>query len=164
MRRRDFIAGIAGAAAIWPLAARAQLSEKTRRVGVFSILAADDPDSKTDTAAFGQELERLGWSEGRNVHIDYRFAAGRPDRYSSLTQELIALKPDVLVVQSTPATAAMQSETHTIPIVFTRVSDPIGSRFIASLASPAVTSLASHFTKRALSASGWQCSRRLHRT
>jgi putative ABC transport system substrate-binding protein len=136
MRRRDFIAGIAGAAAIWPLAARAQLSEKMRRVGVFSVLAADDPDSKTGTAAFDQELERLGWSEGRNVHIDYRFAAGRLDRYSSLTQELIALKPDVLVVQSTPATAAMQSETHTIPIVFTRVSDPVGSRFIASLAQP----------------------------
>ncbi len=136
MKRRDFITLLGGATVAWPLAARAQLSEKTRRVGVFFILAADDPDTKTDIAAFEQELERLGWSEGRNVHIDYRFGAGRPDRFSPLTKELVALKPEVLVVQSTPATAAVQSETHKIPIVFTRVSDPVGSGFIASLALP----------------------------
>jgi putative ABC transport system substrate-binding protein len=107
-----------------------------RRVGVLFSLAADDPDTKARLDAFRHELESDGWSEGRNFRIDYRFADGRPDRYPALVQELVALKPDVLVVQTTPATAATQADTHTIPIVFTNVSDPVGSRFIASLAHP----------------------------
>ncbi|HXW42132.1 MAG TPA: ABC transporter substrate-binding protein [Xanthobacteraceae bacterium] len=136
MRRRDFIKVIAGSAAAWPLTARAQQGERMQRVGVFVALAADDPETKAELAAFRQGLERLGWSEGHNLHIDYRFAGGKPDRYASLTQELVALKPDVLVAQGTPATAAMQAQTHSIPIVFSRVSDPVGSGFIASLARP----------------------------
>jgi putative ABC transport system substrate-binding protein len=103
---------------------------------VFFSSAAEDPDTKARLAAFRQELERFGWSEGRNLHVEYRFAAASPDRYPSLTHELVALKPDVLLVQTTPATAAMQAQTQTIPIVFTLVSDPVGSGFIASLAHP----------------------------
>jgi putative tryptophan/tyrosine transport system substrate-binding protein len=136
MRRRDFIKVVAGSAITWPLPARAQQPERVRRLGVFFSSAADDPDTKARVAAFRQELERFGWSEGRNLHVEYRFAAASPDRYPSLTQELVSLKPDVLLVQTTPATSAMQAQTQTIPIVFTLVSDPVGSGFIASLAHP----------------------------
>jgi putative tryptophan/tyrosine transport system substrate-binding protein len=136
MRRRDFIKVVAGSAMTWPLSARAQQPERVRRLGVFFSSAAEDPDTKARVAAFRQELERFGWSEGRNLHVEFRFAAASPDRYPSLTQELVALKPDVLLVQTTPATAAMQAQTQTIPIVFTLVSDPVGSGFIASLAHP----------------------------
>jgi putative ABC transport system substrate-binding protein len=135
MRRREFISLLSSGAA-WPLAARAQQGERVRRIGVLMSLATDDPDAKARLAAFRQELERLGWSEGRNVRIDYRFAAGRSDQYPPLAQELVALQPDVILTQSTPATAAVQRETRKIPIIFTFVSDPIGSGFIASLARP----------------------------
>jgi ABC-type uncharacterized transport system substrate-binding protein len=136
MRRRDFIRVIGGAAAMWPLASGAQQAAQMRRIGIFNTLAADDPEMKKRLAAFRQELGRLGWSEGHNIQIETRFAEGKPDRYSHLTKELVKLRPDVLVVQTTPATAAMQAETSAIPIVFTQVSDPIGSGFVANLARP----------------------------
>jgi len=135
MRRRDFIAGIAGSATAWPLAARAQRAERMRRIGVLGILAEDDPQMKADLAAFRQGLERLGWSEGRNVRIDTRFApAGAQAQV--LAKELVALQPDVILAHSTPVAAALQRESRTIPIVFVNVSDPIGSGFMASLARP----------------------------
>src|SRR5918994_1010886 len=135
MRRREFLGVLGGAAAIWPLAARAQQSERVRRVGVLVGLAENDPEMKERPAGFRQGLEKLGWSEGRNVRIDYRFApAGAQARL--LARELIALQPDVILTQSTPATAAMQQETRTIPIVFASVADPIGSGFVASLSRP----------------------------
>jgi putative tryptophan/tyrosine transport system substrate-binding protein len=133
MRRREFIMLLSCAAAIWPLAARAQ-PERLRRVGVLVGLAENDPEMKERIAGLRQGLEKLGWVEGSNLRIDYRFApAGAQARL--LARELIALQPDVILTQSTPATAAMQQETRTIPIVFS-VADPIGSGFVASLSRP----------------------------
>jgi putative ABC transport system substrate-binding protein len=135
MRRREFIALVSGAAA-WPLAARAQRGERERRMGVLLPYAADDPEIKSRLTTFRRTLEQLGWSEGRNVHIDYRFAAGSSARYRPLAQELIALQPEVIVAVTTPVVATLQQETRAIPIVFTSVSDPIGAGFVASLARP----------------------------
>jgi putative tryptophan/tyrosine transport system substrate-binding protein len=98
--------------------------------------AADDPDAKARLAAFQQELERLGWSQQSNLHIEYRFAAARIDQYVPLAKELVALKPEVILAQSTQITAALKQEARGIPIVFTNVSDPIGAGFITSLARP----------------------------
>jgi putative tryptophan/tyrosine transport system substrate-binding protein len=147
MRRRDFIKVIAASAIVWPLAARAQQSERVRRL-----------------AAFRQELERLGWSDGRNVHIDYRFLAGRRDQYLPLAKELIALQPDVILGQSTQVVDTLQKETRTIPIVFVNVSDPLGSGFIASLARPGGNLTGALLYETGIMASGWRCSRRSHRT
>jgi putative ABC transport system substrate-binding protein len=134
MRRRDFITLVGGAAAAWPLAAHAQVGERKHRIGVLWQMAADDPGAAL--SVFRQALEQLGWSEDRNVDIDYRFAGGRSDRYLPLAQELIALRPDVIVATGTPITATLQRETRAIPIVFTSVSDPIGAGFVANLARP----------------------------
>jgi putative ABC transport system substrate-binding protein len=135
MRRREFITLLGGATVAWPLAARAQQPERMRRIGVLVGLPEDDPDTKVRIEGFRQGLGTLGWSEGRNVRIDYRFA---PDgaQAQALAKELVALQPDVILSQSSPATSALQRETHTIPIVFAGVADPIGSGFVASLAQP----------------------------
>ena len=136
MRRREFIALFGGAAA-WPLAARAQQPDPMRRIGALVGLAEDDPDTKARVVTFRQELEQLGWFEDRNVRIDYRFwPALSADKAQTLAKELIVLRPDVILAQSTPVTAAFQRETNAIPIVFVNVADPIGSGFIASLARP----------------------------
>ena len=135
MRRRDFIIFLAGAAAIRPFAARAQQLDRVRRIGVLVGLAEDDPETKARFAKFQQGLERLGWSEGRNLHIDYRFAPAGA-QVQERAQELIALQPDVILAHTTPVTAALQRETRTIPIVFVNVSDPVGAGFIESLARP----------------------------
>jgi putative ABC transport system substrate-binding protein len=115
---------------------RAQQSATPRRIGVLMSLAADDPRWKALLAGLRDGLARLGWIEGRTIHIDYRFAGGNPDQFSVLAKELIALHPEVIFAQSTPVTAALQRETRAIAIVFVEVSDPIGSGFIASLAHP----------------------------
>ena len=107
-----------------------------KRIGVFMSLAADDPESKVRLEAFTDELGRLGWSQERNVHIDYRFAAGRGDRFVSLARDLVALKPDVIVAVSGPIAVTVQKQTRAIPIVFTNTSDPIGEGLVASLARP----------------------------
>ena len=134
MRRREFIT-LLGGSATWPLAARAQQRERMRRIGVLVGLAENDPEMKERLAGFRQGLEKLGWLEGGNVRIDYRFApAGAQAQL--LARELVALRPDVLLAQSTPATAALKPETSTIPIVFAGVADPIGSGFVASLSRP----------------------------
>jgi putative ABC transport system substrate-binding protein len=135
MKRREFIAGLGGVA-VWPLAAHAQQPDRVRRIGMLWGSAEDDPVNKPRIAAFRQGLERLGWLEGRNVRIDHRFAAARPPLFQALARELIALQPDVIVANTTPAAAALQREGSAIPIVFLLVSDPIGSGFIASLARP----------------------------
>jgi putative tryptophan/tyrosine transport system substrate-binding protein len=136
MRRRDFISIAGGAAVIWPLVARAQQPERMRRIGVLSSLAETDPEAQVWDAAFRKRLIELQWIDGRNVHIDYRWGAGSVDRMQQFAKELVRLNPDVLVTISTPATAALQAETRTIPIVFAWVSDPVGSRFVSSLANP----------------------------
>jgi putative tryptophan/tyrosine transport system substrate-binding protein len=135
VKRREFITLLGGAAA-WPLAARAQQSERMQRIGVLMGAAADDPRVKAQLAGLREGLARLGWVEGRTLQTDYRFAAGNPDRLSVLAKDLIALHPEVIFAQSTPGAAALQRETRTIAIVFVEVSDPVGSGFIASLARP----------------------------
>jgi putative tryptophan/tyrosine transport system substrate-binding protein len=116
MKRREFITLLGGAAAAWPLAARAQQPERMRRIGVLMGLLADNPETKARLAAFRQGLEKRGWSEGRNVHIDYRYApAGAQAQV--LAKELVALQPDVIFANTTPITAALQRESRTIPIV-----------------------------------------------
>jgi putative tryptophan/tyrosine transport system substrate-binding protein len=136
MRRREFIVLLGGGVLGWPLAARAQSSRAVRKIGVLMPFAADDLEGKAELAAFAQQLQSLGWADGKNVHIDYRWADGDTQRMQALAKELIALQPDVLFVRSTPATAALAHNTRTIPIVFAVVSDPVGDGFVASLARP----------------------------
>ena len=136
MRRRDFIQLLGGAAAAWPLAAHAQQPDEVRRIGVLVNTTADDPESQTSVAAFRQAMQQLGWSEGRNLRIDYRGAAGNAERMQAFAKELIALQPHVILTRSTPVTAAFLTQTRTIPIVFTVVSDPVGEHFVESLAHP----------------------------
>src|SRR5262249_15407868 len=134
VNRRAFITLLGGAAA-WPLAARAQQAERMRRIGVLVGLAEDDQETKARLAAFREGLEKRGWSEGRNVRIDYRFAPASA-QMQVLAKELVALQPDVIFAHSTPVTAALQRESRTIPIVFASVTDPVGSGFVASLPRP----------------------------
>src|SRR5215472_11742974 len=133
--RRKVLATVGIAAAAWPLAARAQQPDGMRRIGMLLALAEDDPEIRARLAAFRQGLEKRGWSEGRNVHIDYRFAPASA-QVQVLAKELVALQPDVILAHSTPVTAALQRESRTIPIVFAAVADPIGSGFVASLPRP----------------------------
>jgi putative ABC transport system substrate-binding protein len=135
MRRRDLIRLI-GSAAAWPLAARAQQRDRVRRIGVLQSLAENDPDLQGRVESFRRALEQFGWAEGRNVHIDYRYAAGHAERFRPLARELIALQPDVILTSSGPVTAAVQQESRSIPIVFTTTSDPIGAGLVESLARP----------------------------
>jgi putative tryptophan/tyrosine transport system substrate-binding protein len=111
--RREFITLIGGAAATWPLGARAQQVDRMRRIGVLVSLTEDDPDTKARLAGLQQGLERLGWSEGRNVRIDYRFDPAST-QVQVLAKELVALQPDVVICQASPATSALQRETRTI--------------------------------------------------
>jgi len=135
MRRRDFIAG--GAAAMWPMAARAQQPEWMRSIGVFSTLAADDPDSRPQIEAFLQGLAQLGWTDGRNVRIDYRWGSGRNADIRKSAAELATLAPDViLAVGGASAVGPLLQATRTVPIVFTYVADPVGASFVDSLARP----------------------------
>jgi ABC-type uncharacterized transport system substrate-binding protein len=136
MRRRKFITLLGGAAAAWPLAARAQQGERIRRIGVLMSGAESDSEMQARLASFRQGLGRFGWSEGRNVRVDYRFAAANTDRAHELARELIALQPDVLVAWANPPAVAMQRQNRGIPIVFIGAEDPIGAGLIASLARP----------------------------
>ena len=135
MRRREFITFVGGAAAMWPVASRAQQSERMRSIGVLVGLAADDANMIARLTALRQGLTRRGWSEGRNIRIDYRYAPAGA-RVQALANELVALQPDVIVAHTATVAAALQRESRTIPIVFVSLSDPIGSGFIESLARP----------------------------
>jgi len=135
MRRREFITLVGGAAA-WPLAARAQQSERMRRIGVHTGTTADDPDGKARFAAFEQALGQLGWTPGRNVRIDYRFSGGDAATSRKQAEELVALAPDVIVTSGSFSTGILLQATRTVPVVFTIVPDPVGSGFVDSLAQP----------------------------
>ena len=136
MKRREFIVGLAGAAT-WPLVARAQQAAKRmRRIGALIGFAEDDPATQRRVAAFLKVLADLGWTLDRDVTIDFRYGAGDADRNRAFAKELVGLNPDVILTSSTSATAAMQRETSTIPVVFVTVSDPVGSGFVASLPRP----------------------------
>ena len=135
MKRREFIAGL-GSVGTWPAVVRAQPGDRIRRIGVLMPWSEDDPYPRAPLSKFVQRLAELGWSEGRNLRIDVRWAAGDLDRVRMYAKELVDLQPDVILVDSTPQTAALQRETRTIPIVFVRVSDPVGFGFVASLPRP----------------------------
>jgi putative ABC transport system substrate-binding protein len=136
MGRREFVSLVGSAAVAWQIAARAQQPERIRRIGVLMSLAADDPESMARITPFLQALRELGWTDGRNVRIDYRWAAGDADRFRKYATELVALAPDVILAASTPIVAALQHATRTVPIVFVTVTDPVGGGFVASLARP----------------------------
>src|SRR6516162_10911056 len=135
-RRREFITLLGGAAATWPLAARAQQTGAMRRIGVLVNNVETDPEVQRQIAAFLQSLEQLGWSEGRNVHIELRFSANNYEQLPNLAQEMVALNPDVIFATTTPAVKALQARTRTIPIVFMYMSDPVGAGVVSSLARP----------------------------
>jgi putative ABC transport system substrate-binding protein len=136
MQRRKFIILLGGAAAIWPLAAGAQQRVRMRRVGIFIDLAADDPESPHRIVAFTQRLAELGWSEGRNVHFEFRFGAGDAARFRSAAAELVALAPDIILAHGGPMTVLLQQATRTTPIVFVNASDPVAAGYVESLARP----------------------------
>jgi putative tryptophan/tyrosine transport system substrate-binding protein len=137
MRRRDFISLVGGSAVAWPIAARAQQPERTRRIGVLMGWPGSDLEARSEFTAFVEELQKLGWSDGRNLRIDSRWAnPGDPESMHRFAKELVALQPELILSQSTPATAALLQETRTIPIVFAIVADPIGSGFVASFPRP----------------------------
>src|SRR5262245_1789017 len=136
MRRREFITLLGGAAAAWPLAARAQQSERMRRVGVLLTGAADDPESLARVGAFLQGLQELGWTDGRNVRIEYRWGSADAERIRKSATELVAFAPDVIVVSGNSGMVPLQQATRALPIVFVNASDPVGDGFAASLARP----------------------------
>jgi putative tryptophan/tyrosine transport system substrate-binding protein len=135
IKRREFIAGL-GRAAAWPVVARAQQGERVRRIGALSAYHENDPGAKAQLSAFTQGLAELGWIDGRNLRMDVRWAGENVDLMRMFARELIDLQPDVILSHTTPATAALQRQTRTIPIIFVLVSDPIGSGFVASLSRP----------------------------
>ena len=136
IRRRELIATLGGAAAAWPLAARAQQGERMRKVGVLMFNREDDPDGQTRGSILRKGLAELGWTEGRNIHIDYRWIDGDAVRARAYAGELVGLTPDVIVANSTLSLDAVQKETSSIPIVFVNVGDPVGQGFVSSLAHP----------------------------
>ena len=133
MRRRDFIAGLGAAA--WPLVVRAQQGDRVRRIGVLMFYDETDPVQKF-IPAFTQALAGLGWTDGRNVRMDLRWGGGDTDRIRALAQELVGLRPDIILAGTTPATDAVQRETRTIPIVFLNLGDPVASGLVPRLNQP----------------------------
>ena len=136
MKRRQFITLLGGAAVAWPLAARAQQGERMRRIGVLNPFAESDPEVQANVTAFRQALQKLGWTEGHNVRIDYRWGGADPGRIRAQAKELVGLNPDVILVSSALALQPLLQETRSIPIVFTQLADPVGAGLIASLARP----------------------------
>src|SRR5215468_3838510 len=135
MNRRDFIALLGGAAA-WPLAARAQQGGRMRRIGVLIGGHENDPVLKTWVFAFTQAIADLGWTDGRKVQMDLWWYGGSINRFRALAQELVGSQPDIIVTDSTPATAALQRETRTIPILFVSVADPVAGGIVPRLNQP----------------------------
>jgi putative ABC transport system substrate-binding protein len=136
MRRREFSTLLAGAAVTWPLAGRAQQRDRMRRIGVLMALAADDPAGQARFVAFVQALQELGWTDGRNVRIDTRWAAGDAERFRLYAAELVALAPDVILASGGTGVGALLQASRTVPIVFTQTQDPVGAGYIDSLARP----------------------------
>src|SRR6516162_3495092 len=134
MKRREFIAGLGAVA--WPLVARAQQGDRVRRIGVLMSLDENDSWGKPRVSAFTQVLADLGWTAGRNVRMDFRWAGGDNNRTRAFAQELVGLQPDVILTHTTPATAAVQRETRTIPIVLAGASDPVASGIVPRLDRP----------------------------
>jgi putative ABC transport system substrate-binding protein len=135
IKRREFIAGLGGAA-VWPVIGRAQQAERMRHVGVLMSVIQEDPGGAADVMAFRQGLAELGWIEGRNIYVQFRWPGGDIERIQTFAKELVGLRPDVLIGRSTPTTAALKQETATIPIIFVNVPEPAEQGFVQSLARP----------------------------
>jgi putative tryptophan/tyrosine transport system substrate-binding protein len=135
MKRRAFSAGL-GSAVGWPMVARAQQPNRMRRIGVLIPFSETDVETQALIAAFKQRFQELGWIDGRNVRLDYRFTDGSPERTRSAAVELVGLGPDVILAYANPAVSSLVQVTQTIPIVFTQASDPVGSGFVSNLARP----------------------------
>jgi putative tryptophan/tyrosine transport system substrate-binding protein len=136
MRRRDFIKGIAGSAVAWTPAARAQLPGEKRRIAVLTSYAEDDQEAQGWFATFREALERLGWIEGKNIELDYRWPGTNPALLEQAAKELVALHPDVILTTGSPATAFALKQTNTIPVIFVNIVDPEGQGFVVSLSRP----------------------------
>jgi putative tryptophan/tyrosine transport system substrate-binding protein len=136
MRRREFISLLGGAAATWPFVARAQQPARIRRVGVLMNLSENDVEAQRLITAFREGLTQLGWVDGRNLRMDYRWAGGDIGRIRAFAKELVELSPDIIVAYATPSVVALQQQTHSVPIVFLSVTDPVGQGLVASLAHP----------------------------
>jgi putative tryptophan/tyrosine transport system substrate-binding protein len=136
MRRREFITLLGGAAVAWPLAARAQQVERMRHIGVIMGFAENDPVWQAYLATFRQRLQEFGWSEGCNIRLDYWFTGESAERMRAAATEVVAMAPDVVFVSTNPVVSAVAQVTRTIPIVFTWVSDSVGSGYVRNLAHP----------------------------
>jgi putative tryptophan/tyrosine transport system substrate-binding protein len=136
MRRRDFVKIIAGSMAMRPLTARAQQPGGMPRIGLLSVFAENDPEPQAWNRELLERLQELGWANGRNVHIEFRFAGGDVARLSGLATELIEMRPDMIIAVTTVAAAALRQQTLSIPIVFVQVADPVGQGFVTNLARP----------------------------
>jgi ABC-type uncharacterized transport system substrate-binding protein len=134
--RRDFVTLLGGTVIAWPLAARAQLTERVRRIGVLMYQSADDPEAQARNAAFLQGLQEAGWAVGRNVRIDIRFGGSDADRTRRYAAELVGLAPDVILASGGTTLGPLHQVTRTVPIVFAAVADPVGGGFVESLARP----------------------------
>ena len=136
MRRRDFVTAFCSAVALQPVLAMAQQTDRMRRVGVLMGFDESDPEAQAEVSVFVRGLSELGWTDGRNVHLDVRWSAGNADRMRALAKEIVSLQPDVILAGTTPVAAALRRETQIIPIVFVLVADPIGDGFVQSLNRP----------------------------
>jgi putative tryptophan/tyrosine transport system substrate-binding protein len=136
VRRREFISLLGGAATAWPLAARAQQPERVRHIGVLMSTPAGEPEGQARLTGFLQGLQESGWTDGRNLRIDTRWAAGDADRFRRYAAELIALAPEVILASTSPSVAALQQASRTVPIIFAAVTDPVGQGFVTSLPRP----------------------------
>jgi len=136
VRRREFITLLGSAATAWPLTAHAQPAERVRRIGVLIGFATTDLEAQVFQRAFSQRLRELGWTDGTTARFDYRWAAGDRERFKAYAAELVALKPDVILANTSPAVAALRQETTTIPVVFVQVTDSVGQGFVTNLARP----------------------------
>jgi len=159
MERRKFL-GVLGGAAAWPLGVNAR-QPSVRRIGVLMGRAADDPDGQEQAAALRRGLEELGWSLGRNLEIEYRWPAGNAGLAQASAKELVELRPDILVANSTPSLIAARAATSTIPIVFVAIADPVAQGFVQSLARPGGNMTASKPKSPAWEQSGCNCSTKL---
>ena len=161
MRRREVIALLASAAAATlPLSARAQQGERVRRIGALMTLAADDAVAQARNAAFLQGLEKSGWTVGRNLQIEYRWAAGNADDQRKHAAELVALAPDVILATGSAAAGPLLRATRTVPIVFVHVPDPVGAGFVDSLARPSGNATGFTSFEYGTAGNGWRCSRK----
>jgi putative tryptophan/tyrosine transport system substrate-binding protein len=158
VKRRAFIAGLCGAAA-WPLLAQAQQPAQMRRIGVLMGITEDDPESKRRLTSLAQGLKQLGWTVGQNIRVDYRWRSVNADDLRRYAAELVTLAPDVILANGSAAVAALLQETHSIPIVFVFVTDPVGAGYVDSLSSPGGN--VTGFTNfEYVFSNGWNCSKR----